>query len=343
MQVTAEEALAAAARLLHAAGMPVDAAERTAWALVTAELWHLGSHGLMRLPHYLRRFERGGTDPRATLRVVRDTPVTATYDGGNGLGHWQVWHAAQVAVEKAMAAGIAIVSVGNSGHCGSLGLYVLPMVDRGFIGMVFSNGPAVMPPWGGHAPVLSTSPLAAGIPTPGHPAIVDLATTAVARGTIAQYRAAGRPLEPGWAFDAEGHETIDPVAALAGMLAPLGGAKGYALALVVEALTGAVVGPNLAGDVADPLSPDDAHRPQRIAHTVLAIDPACLDVDGNGPLRLAELARRIDDAGGRLPGSHRSATAASARDEVITIAGPTASALAEAAARVGLGWPVGAM
>jgi (2R)-3-sulfolactate dehydrogenase (NADP+) len=233
--------------------------------------------------------------------------------------------------------------VANSGHCGSLGLFVLPMVRQGLVGLVFSNGPAVMPPWGGHAPVLSTSPLAAGIPTRPRPAIVDLATSAVARGTIAQHQARHEPLQPGWAFDPAGEPTVDPQAALAGMMAPMGGAKGYALAFLVEALTGGLVGPHLAVDVADPLSDGAAGAPQGIGHLALALDPAVVDGDGSSDDRLAALAARVVDAGGRLPGSGRSTATELDDAEPLSLSAPTVGALAQAAEDLGValpeGWP----
>src|SRR5690606_32119204 len=104
-------------------------------------------------------------------------------------------------------------SVGDSGHCGALGVYALPMLRAGRVGLVFSNGPAVMPPWQGSQPVLSTSPLAAGIPAGDQHAIVDLATTAVARGKIAAAARSGDPLPDGWAVDAAGQPTNDAAVA----------------------------------------------------------------------------------------------------------------------------------
>jgi (2R)-3-sulfolactate dehydrogenase (NADP+) len=239
------------AALLEAHGMDRAPAERTAWALTMAEVWGRPSHGLLRLPFYLERFDAGGTDPHAVLGEVRSTSVTAALDGGNGLGHWQVWEASRRAAQMATSHGIAAVSVANSGHCGVLGLYVLPLVDAGLIGLVFSTGPAVMAAPGGRRAVVSTSPIAAGIPTHPRPAIIDLATSAVARGRIAAHAASGEPLEEGWALDETGEPTTDAARALGGMLAPLGGAKGFALAFLVESMTGAMVGPLLATEIAD--------------------------------------------------------------------------------------------
>lgn len=299
------EAIGLVERLLCGAGMPDREAELAALALVTADAWGVGSHGLMRLPYYLRRFASGAQDPAAELTIVNDSGATAAFDGNGGLGHPQVWQAASLAAERCAAHGIAAVSVGNSSHCGALGLYVLPLVERGYLGMVFSNGPAVMPPWGGHEAVLSTSPIAAGIPCRPRPAIIDMATSAVARGKIAAHAARGESLPEGWAVDADGAPTTDPRAALAGMLAPLGGGKGFALALLVESLTGGMVGPALATDVPDMFNESHLQEPQRISHMVIAIDPARLDTDGSAADRMDALATRVAKAGGRLPGERR--------------------------------------
>lgn len=291
--------------LLTAAGVPALPAARTAEALVLADAWGIGSHGLMRLPYYLERLRAGGCNPSASLRPVIDTGPLACYDGEDGLGHWQVWQAAEEARTRCLTSGVAAVAVGRSSHCGALGVYTLPLVSAGLVGLVFSNGPAVMPPWGGSAPVVSTSPIAAGIPCQPHPAIVDLATSAVARGRIQAHAQRGEPLGEGWAFNAAGSPTTDPAEALAGMLAPLGGQKGFALAFLVEALTGGLVGPALSTEVSDMFNPSDDARPQRISHLVLALDPARLDVDGKADGRLDQLAASVVAAGGRIPGGSR--------------------------------------
>lgn len=330
-----------ASALLESAGMKESPAWRTAWALGVAEAWGLASHGLLRLPWYLRRFDAGGSDPRASLVTVSDLGGVVALNGGNGLGHWQVWEAARVAVERASEHGIAAVSVGNSGHCGALGIYAYPMAEAGLIGLVFSNGPAVMPPWGGNRPLLSTSPIAAGIPTSARPAIVDLATSAVARGTIAAQAAAGTALEEGWAFDSSGRPTTDPLVALSGMLAPAGGAKGYALALLVESLTGAMIGPSLAPEIADPLSDDEIGRPQRISHLVIAMDPSTLDIDGRFAERMDKLAEQTLEAGGRLPGSTKLPPADLGDDHEISVASTTMNAIGALARDRGIDIPEG--
>jgi (2R)-3-sulfolactate dehydrogenase (NADP+) len=327
---------AGAAALLIASGVPEDAARVTAKALTLAESWGLGSHGLMRLPYYLQRLQAGGIKRDADMALVQDSGPVVAYDGQTGLGHWQLWRAAQVAAERCATFGLAAVSVGNSSHCGCLGVYTLPVVDAGYLALVFSNGPAVMPPWGGSRPVLSTSPLAAGIPCRPRPAIVDMATTAVARGRIAERAHRGEALPEGWAMDSSGAPTIDADAALAGMLAPLGGAKGFAIALLVEALTGGLVGPALSADVSDMFDADVASVPQRIAHLVLAIDPARTGIDSRGQQRLDALAELVVQAGGRLPGERRRHPDEIADDEPLVIASRTAAELEEWQTRLGV-------
>ncbi|MEN9412275.1 MAG: hypothetical protein RIQ92_712 [Actinomycetota bacterium] len=324
-QLTVGRAIEKATELLIAAGMDSAKATVSAHAIVASDRWGIGSHGLMRLPFYLERLKAGGINPKAELKKVTDLPGLVVFDGEDGLGHWQLQEASQLAAERAKVQGIAAVGVGRSSHCGALGIYVWPMIDAGLVGIAFSTGPAVMPPWGGNKPLLSTSPVAAGIPT-NPPTVVDLATSAVARGKIQAKAQAGAELEPGWAFSADGSPTVDAKEALAGMLAPLGGAKGYALAVLVESLTGVLIGPTLAKNIPDMFASSQDANPQQIAHFVIAIDSAKLSVDGDQG-RLGEFASEVKSAGGRLPGSNRVNPGQLNLDDEITITDSVAAQL----------------
>ncbi len=325
-----------AADLLGATGLARDRAEATSRALVLAECWGVSSHGLMRLPSYLTRLGAGGYPPDAQLTSVRDLGALVVLDGGGGLGHWQAWSAAQTGAARCREHGLSAVAVSNSGHCGALGIYTLPALEHGFLALVLSHGPAAMPPWGGDRPLLSTSPIAVGIPCSPRPAIVDLATSLVARGTIAEHAARGAPIPGHWAFDADGSPTTDAAVALAGMLAPLGGAKGFALAFAIEALTAGSIGPRLSGDVPDPFSVPLAAEPQRTAHLVITIDPGLLAPDGEAGARgrLDELAARTTAAGGRVPGVARRRPAEIDDDEELPVAAATWGLLRDWAARL---------
>jgi (2R)-3-sulfolactate dehydrogenase (NADP+) len=302
-QLTVGTAIAKAQQLLQEAGVPAEQAETTARCIVASDRWGIGSHGLMRLPFYLSRLKAGGINPTAELKTVTDLPSLVVFDGDDGLGHWQLQKAAEIASERALVNGVAAVGVGRSNHCGALGIYVWPMINRGLVGIAFSTGPAVMPPWGGDKALLSTSPIAAGIPT-NPPTVVDLATSAVARGKIQAKAQAGAELEPGWAFTKDGTPTTDAKEALAGMLAPLGGVKGYAVAVLVESLTGMLIGPTLAKNIPDMFATSQDASPQQISHFIIAIDAAKLSVDGNSG-RTTEFVSEVNAAGGRLPGSNR--------------------------------------
>jgi (2R)-3-sulfolactate dehydrogenase (NADP+) len=302
-KLTVGTAVTKAQQLLQEAGVPVEEAAVTARCIVASDRWGIGSHGLMRLPFYLSRLKAGGINPTAQLKTVTDLPSLVVFDGDDGLGHWQLQKAAEIASERALVNGVAAVGVGRSNHCGALGIYVWPMINRGLVGIAFSTGPAVMPPGGGDKALLSTSPIAAGIPT-NPPTVVDLATSAVARGKIQAKAQAGAELEPGWAFTKDGTPTTDAKEALAGMLAPLGGVKGYAVAVLVESLTGMLIGPTLAKNIPDMFATSQDASPQQISHFIIAIDAAKLSVDGNSG-RTTEFVSEVNAAGGRLPGSNR--------------------------------------
>lgn len=333
-QLTVGGAIATAQSLLEAVGVNPEHALTTARCIVASDRWGIGSHGLMRLPFYLARLQAGGINPVAELKTVTDLPSLVVFDGDDGLGHWQLQHAAEVASQRALVNGIAAVGVGRSNHCGALGIYVWPMINRGLVGIAFSTGPAVMPPWGGDKPLLSTSPIAAGIPT-NPPTVVDLATSAVARGKIQAKAQAGAELEPGWAFTKDGAPTTDAKEALAGMLAPLGGAKGYAIAVLVESLTGMLIGPTLSKNIPDMFAAEQDGLPQQISHFVIAIDASKLSVDGENS-RTEDFAAEVSKAGGRLPGSNRVNPEKLVDGDEITITDQVSAQLAAWTSKLGL-------
>lgn len=303
MSIKTEQALNHATAMLVAAGVPQKNAELTARAIVTSDVWGNPSHGLMRLPFYLQRITMGGVNPGANLKVISQRGAITSIDGEDGLGHWQVWEAAQLGVSKAKEFGISLVSVKNSSHCGALGVYLYPALDAGQIALIFTNGPAVMPAVGGNAPLLSTSPIASGVPSKP-PMIIDLSTSAVARGKIANAAKAGGTIPEGWAVNAKGEPITDAKEALMGMLAPLGGAKGFALGLMVESLSAGLSGGALSREVPDMFNPDDDTKPQGISHTVITIDPNDLG-DSASYNDFNRLAASITETGGRIPGSKR--------------------------------------
>jgi (2R)-3-sulfolactate dehydrogenase (NADP+) len=295
---TAGELHDLAVRALTALDVPAADAAIVAACLVDAELEGRAGHGLVRLPFLLRRLRAGLIDPRPRLEVTRLRPATALLDAGNGLGPVAGVRAVDLAAELAGTYGAGVVAVRRGNHLGALGFYLRRFVERGLVGLCFSNTPPAVAPPGAASPFLGTNPIAAGFPAPDGPVLVDMATSQVARGGILLARQAGRPIPEGWAVDAEGRPTTDPDAALGGSLAPLGGHKGFALALMVELLTGVLAGAGVGPGVTGTVEPSD--RPSDVGHSFWSLDPEAFG--GGFAGRAAGLAAELRALGGRVPG-----------------------------------------
>jgi LDH2 family malate/lactate/ureidoglycolate dehydrogenase len=290
-------------RALTAMDVPDADAAVVADSLVEAELEGQASHGLLRLPFLLDRLRGGLINPRPAFRVTGERAAAALLDADNAPGPVAGMRAVDLAVERARASGIGIVAVRRSNHIGSLGFYLRRVTAGGMVGLAFTNGPPAMSPPGGDTPFLGTNPIAAGFPTSGEPVIVDMATSQVARGHILKAARVREPIPEGWAVDAEGQPTTDPQAAMGGRLLPLGGEKGFVLALLVEVLSGvlsdAAVGPEVVGTFAP------ADRESNVGHCFVAIDPDALAP--GFAARMDRLAADLRRLGGRAPGDRRHA------------------------------------
>ena len=299
----AKKGIEFATALLVASGVEDGKAATTARAIVASDVWGNASHGLMRLGYYLRRLSAGGINAKAGLKEISSRPAVSVYDGENGLGHWQVWEGAKLGLLRAQEFGISLISISNSNHCGALGVYLYPALDAHAISILFTNGPAVMPAVGGNSPLLSTSPIAAGIPA-SRPMIVDLATSAVARGKIAAKAKEGGTIPAGWAVDREGNTITDAKEALNGMLAPLGGAKGFALGLLVESMVAGLTAGSLSTEIPDMFNESDDAKGQGISHSIITIDADAIS-GAEGRKRLDQLSKSVKETGGRTPGASR--------------------------------------
>ena len=243
-ELTAAEGQRFARDFVVRMGGSVADAHRTAELLVRAEVGGHPSHGLRRLAQYARGWRGGTIVPSAQAEIVRDDGSTLTLDGRRALGQVVCTVAADLAAERALAHGVAAVAVRHSGHAGRFADYADRACERGAALLAFANdsgaGQAVAPP-GALAGRMSTNPLAAGVPRSNPPhLVIDLATSVAAYGKVQVLRDAGQPVPEAWVRD--------------GLLQPLGGAKGFALALLVEALAGVVSG---AGAVGPDPGPDD--------------------------------------------------------------------------------------
>jgi LDH2 family malate/lactate/ureidoglycolate dehydrogenase len=237
------------AALFEKVGVPTADAARTADNLIHANLRGVDTHGITRvLVAYVRRIQHALMLPRTEVEVVRERPATALIDGHNGVGQVIATRAMEMAIEKAAKCGSAFVGAFHSNHFGTCAYYSMMAVEHDMIGFCITNGPPAMAPWGGRDKLLSTSPISFAVPAgEERPFVVDLATTVVARGRIVLYAKQGLPIPEGWAVDAEGRPTTSAEAALSGLLAPMGGYKGYGLSLAVDLLAGVLTGANYGG------------------------------------------------------------------------------------------------
>jgi len=230
------------AALMHI-GVDEDDAEIVSEALVMANLRGIDSHGVVRLYSYVERILRGLINPRAKPQVVRDLGATCVLDGNNGLGHVAAMHAVRIAVEKARKYGVGVVGVKNANHFGMAAYYGIKIAENKMIGIVLSNAPPAMAPWGGKVARLGTNPICIAFPfEEGFPIVLDMALSVVARGKIRVAALRKERIPEGWALDEEGKPTTDPEAALRGTLLPIGGYKGYGLAVAVDILSGILSG-----------------------------------------------------------------------------------------------------
>ncbi|HEX3550697.1 MAG TPA: Ldh family oxidoreductase [Candidatus Elarobacter sp.] len=248
------------ARALRAVGVSDADARDVADVLVAADLRGVESHGIARLEtFYVRRIEAGVVQARPTYATLRETPTQFAMDAGNGLGHPAGKVAMRKAIEKAAQIGIGFASVRNSNHYGIAAYYAMMALDAGMIGLSMTNSTHLAVPTFGAKKTTGTNPIAVAIPAGERPPyVLDMATTGVTFGRLEVSERKGKPLKAGWAVDAQGRETLDPlVAKTAGALLPLGGYgtdtgghKGYGLGALVDILCGVLSG-GLFGDAAD--------------------------------------------------------------------------------------------
>jgi LDH2 family malate/lactate/ureidoglycolate dehydrogenase len=188
-------------------------------------------------------------DPQAgAITRIHETKLSALLDGAHNHGMVVLNLAVDVALEKARAHDVGIVGTRNTNtSTGAIGYFANRLAQQGFIGLVFSGSSTYVAMDGSYEPLLGTNPLAVGIPSAGKPIVFDMATSAIARYGVIEAKTAGRQLPDGIAYDKHGQETTDPQAALAGALRTFGGYKGAALSLIVEVLTGPLVGATFTG------------------------------------------------------------------------------------------------
>ena len=280
--------------LLMRVDVPSEDAVITAHVLVDADMTGRHTHGVSRLPLYMERILRGVMTARPNIHIESGRfPTAVAMDGGNGLGPVIAWRAMQQAVHLSAQYGVGIVAVKGSNHAGAMGVYCEEAAKRGHIFMALTNSPPGIPPWGGRTAFLGTNPIAYGIPRGSNqpPIIVDLATSVVARGHIIQAARLKEQIPPDWAIDDQGYPTTDPAAALRGAVLPMAGPKGYALALVVEILSGVFSGAGVGPEVKNPYN--DFSGASNVGHFFWALNSAAFEQENEFFARLVAMEEAI--------------------------------------------------
>jgi LDH2 family malate/lactate/ureidoglycolate dehydrogenase len=298
LRVTARKLEDFTARAFQAVGISAPDSKSIAQLMVRADVQGSEGHGVFRLPQYIRRIKGGAVNIRPKIRVVREAAGMALVDGDNGMGHLVMRFATEKAIEKAQAAGVAWVGVKWSNHAGPASLYASMPAERDMIGLYLAVGNANhLPAWGGLDMLLSTNPIAVAVPAAEEPAIVlDMATTVAAYGKVKTKAQRGETMPEGWMMDRQGRPLTDPRRANEGFLLPIGGYKGYGLALIFGLLAGTLNGAAMGKDVVD-FNADDT-TPTNTGHAIIAINVAAF-------LPVAKFKRNVDVLVRDLRGSQR--------------------------------------
>lgn len=257
----------------HKTGLPESDAQTMGLLMAEAELQGSDGHGVIRMVPYITRFKGGGVNLQPNIRVVKEKAAMALIDGDNGMGHLVMKKATELAIQKAKVAGVAWVGSVHSNHAGPASLYARMPLAHDMIGLYFAVGNANhLPPWGGLSMLLSTNPIACAIPALHEaPVILDMATTVTSYGKVKAKRQRGEMMPEGWMIHRDGTPLLDPSKADEGMLLPIGGYKGYGLALIIGMLAGTLNGAAMGNAVVD--FNQDSSSPTNTGQAIMVIDP----------------------------------------------------------------------
>jgi (2R)-3-sulfolactate dehydrogenase (NADP+) len=316
---TAAELERLAALALERAGVSAGNAAAVARALVAAEVDGMPSHGLSRLPFYADQARSGKVDGRAEPALT-SAGGTVRVDARCGFAYPAIEAGLQAGGALAGEVGVVAIAIANSHHFGVAGYHVERAAERGLVAIALGNTPAAIAPWGGRTPLFGTNPIAFATPRRQEPPLViDMSLSVAARGKIMVANKKGEPIPAEWALDAGGKPTTDPAAALNGSMMPLGGAKGSAMALMVEILAAALTGSNY-GYEASSFFTAEGPAP-RVGQLFLLLNPTFFGNGGGFLDRVGEmLAQVAAQEGARLPGERRLLARERARQEGIAVA-----------------------
>jgi LDH2 family malate/lactate/ureidoglycolate dehydrogenase len=304
LRVPASKLEAFIARAFEAVDVPAVDAKIIGELMTRADVQGSEGHGVFRLPQYIRRIKGGAVNIKPNIRVVREAAGMALVDGDNGMGHLVMRFATGTAIEKAKTAGVAWVGVKWSNHAGPASLYASMPLEHDMAGLYLAVGNANhLPAWGGLDMLLSTNPIAVAVPAGEEPPIVlDMATTVAAYGKVKTKAQRGETMPEGWMMDRQGRPLTDPRRANEGFLLPIGGYKGYGLALIFGLLAGTLNQAAMGREVVD-FNADDT-TPTNTGHVIVAINVVAFQPVAEFKKSVDVLVRDIRKSE-RLPGVDR--------------------------------------
>ncbi len=305
MRMTLAEVYDLSLAALRGSGASRAQAEPTADSVREAEAEGIRNVGLGYLPIYCEHLRCGKVKGDAEPVMAEVTPAVLRVDARHGFAHPAFLRALPRFAEMAQVTGVAALSITHSYSAGVVGWFVAKLADEGLVALAFANSSASIAPWGGRKAMFGTNPIGFAAPRKDHPPIVvDMASSATARVNIVQAAARGEQVPPGWVFDKEGKPTTDPKALLAGgSVGPLGGAKGYGLALIVDLLAAGLTGASFSYQ-ASPFGNNEGGPPD-VGQLFIALSPKLTGGEAMAG-RLEELVAAVEaQPGARLPGDKR--------------------------------------
>ena len=268
--ITANESIKFIKAIVESAGMSPD--DSILWARILTETSLLGfdTHGIRMVERYIDFIDKGGASLEKPEIISNDAAI-AIIDAHSCMGHLAAWKAMEVSAENAKKYGISFTVVKNSGHIGACSIYSKALAERNCVGFCCTSSIIGIAPWGGTKPAVGINPLSVSAPLGDNDYfLLDMSTTVTAMGKVTQARDNGQQIPPGWALDKNGRPTTDPQEARNGSLLPIGGYKGYGLALAIELLCSALSGGNFADGISSwVLHPES---PAGIPFSIIAID-----------------------------------------------------------------------
>lgn len=253
------------------AGMSQEHAAVFADNLIGADLRGVRSHGMTKFTGYISRLQHEITDPKVEPTIERTAASTLLIDGNNGMGSTIAHKSMEACIEVAKETGVCFATIKRASHHGFGGYYVMDAAKQGMLAFEACNAAALVAPFGGAKPALGTNPISIALPAGKYPDFVlDMATSLVAKGKIALAMKEGKEIPDTWALDADGAPTTDPVKANVGALLPMGGPKGYALALLIDIMCSCLAGAHTSLTI--PRVFENMEEPANVGYVMCVID-----------------------------------------------------------------------